>query len=131
MNKAIIIGRLTDDPSLETTTSGVSVCKFSLAVNRPYKNPDGETPADFLNIVVWREAAQNCAKYLSKGRQAAVIGSIQTRKYEGKDGVTRYITEIIAESVEFIGSKGNSAEKSNDGSKAGNLKPIEDDDLPF
>ena len=103
MNKAILIGRLTADPELQTTSSGVDVCRFSLAINRPFKSQSGETQADFLNIVVWRAAAQNCYKYLKKGSQCAVVGSIQTRSYEDNSGVKRYVTEIVAENVEFLG----------------------------
>ena len=103
MNKAILIGRLTADPELQTTSSGVDVCRFSLAINRPFKSQSGETQADFLNIVVWRAAAQNCYKYLKKGSQCAVVGSIQTRSYEDNNGIKRYVTEIVAENVEFLG----------------------------
>ena len=78
MNKAILVGRLTADPELQTTNSGVDVCRFSLAINRPFKSQNGETQTDFLNIVVWRAAAQNCARFLRKGSQCAVIGTIQT-----------------------------------------------------
>ncbi|MBR2371536.1 MAG: single-stranded DNA-binding protein [Clostridia bacterium] len=105
MNKAILIGRLTADPELQTTSSGVDVCRFSLAINRPFKSQNGETQADFLNIVVWRAAAQNCYKYLKKGSQCAVVGSIQTRSYEDNNGVKRYVTEIVAENVEFLGEQ--------------------------
>lgn len=139
MNKAILIGRLTADPELTETPSGVSVCRFSLAISRPYTDQRGERITDFLNIVVWREMGENCAKYLKKGRQCAVTGSIQTRSYEGNDGNKRYVTEIIADGVEFLGSK-----QSNDNdygepppapkkshTPIENLEPIDDDDLPF
>ena len=138
MNKAILIGRLTADPELQTTSSGTDVCRFSLAINRPFKSQSGETQADFLNIVVWRAAAQNCYKYLKKGSQCAVVGSIQTRSYEDNNGVKRYVTEIVAENVEFLGGA-----NANGGSNAGadefgrrqpveDLRPVEDDDqLPF
>lgn len=140
MNKAILIGRLTADPELQTTGSGVDVCRFSLAINRPYKTQSGETQADFLNIVVWRAAAQNCYKFLKKGSQCAVVGSIQTRSYEDNNGVKRYVTEIVAENVEFLGK---SASSSNDDDYSApvaqpktkpaidKLEPIEDDELPF
>ena len=103
MNKAILIGRLTADPELTTTNSGVDVCRFSLAINRPFKSQSGETQTDFLNIVVWRAAAANCHKFLKKGSQCAVVGSIQTRSYEDNNGIKRYVTEIVADNVEFLG----------------------------
>ncbi|MDE6397781.1 MAG: single-stranded DNA-binding protein, partial [Clostridiales bacterium] len=93
MNKAIIVGNLTRDPDLAQTSSGISVCRFSVAVNRPYTNANGEREADFINIVVWRERAENCGKYLSKGSKVAVCGQIQTRSYDDKDGNKRYVTE--------------------------------------
>ena len=141
MNKAILIGRLTADPELHTTSSGVDVCRFSLAINRPFKSQNGETQADFLNIVVWRAAAQNCYKYLKKGSQCAVVGSIQTRSYEDNNGVKRYVTEIVAENVEFLG-RANSSSNDDDYSAPApqpkttkpaidKLEPIEDDELPF
>ena len=102
MNKCFLIGRLTRDPELRTSGQGVSVCTFSLAVDRPYKSADGARQTDFFNIVVWRQQAENCARYLQKGSQCAVEGNIQNRTYE-KDGEKRYITEIVADRVEFLG----------------------------
>ncbi len=141
MNKAILIGRLTADPELQTTSSGVDVCRFSLAINRPFKSQSGETQADFLNIVVWRAAAQNCYKYLKKGSQCAVVGSIQTRSYEDNNGVKRYVTEIVAENVEFLGRANSSSNDDEYSAPAqqpkttkpaiDKLEPIEDDELPF
>ena len=140
MNKAILIGRLTADPELQTTGSGVDVCRFSLAINRPFKTQSGETQADFLNIVVWRAAAQNCYKYLKKGSQCAVVGSIQTRSYEDNNGVKRYVTEIVAENVEFLGKSTSSSNDDDYSAPVAQPKtkpaidkhePIEDDELPF
>lgn len=141
MNKAILIGRLTADPELQTTSSGVDVCRFSLAINRPFKNQNGETQADFLNIVVWRAAAQNCHKFLKKGSQCAVTGSIQTRSYEDNNGTKRYVTEIVAENVEFLGKATSSASGEDFGDSMPSqpksrpaidkLQPLEDEDLPF
>lgn len=88
MNKCFLIGRLTRDPELRTSGQGVSVCTFSLAVDRPYKSADGARQTDFFNIVVWRQQAENCARYLQKGSQCAVEGNIQNRTYE-KDGEKR------------------------------------------
>lgn len=102
MNKAFIIGNLTRDPELRTTASGISVCTFTLAVNRPFANQQGVRETDFIPVVVWRKQAENCKQYLSKGRKCAVSGSIQTRSYDAQDGTKRYVTEIIAEEVEFL-----------------------------
>ena len=104
MNKAILIGNLTRDPELRTTGSGVSVCTFTLAVNRRFTNQQGVREADFIPVVVWRQQAELCARYLTKGRKCAVVGSIQTRSYDAQDGTKRYVTEVVADEVEFIGS---------------------------
>lgn len=107
MNKIILIGRLTKNPEVTTTQSGVDVCRFTLAVNRPYKDADGKEQADFISIVVWRNLATNCGKYLAKGKQCAVVGSMQTRSYD-KDGEKRYVTEVVADNVEFLSSANGS-----------------------
>ncbi len=104
MNKAILIGNLTKDPELRTTSGGVSVCQFTLAVNRRFTNQQGVREADFIPIVVWRQTAELCARYLSKGRKCAVIGTIQTRSYDAQDGTKRFVTEVVADEVEFLGS---------------------------
>lgn len=105
MNKVILIGNLTRDVELTTTSSGVNVAKFTLAVQRRFKSANGESETDFINIVAWRELAENCAKYLSKGNKAAVVGSVQIRSYDANDGNKRYITEVNAEEVEFLTPK--------------------------
>jgi single-strand DNA-binding protein len=102
MNKVILIGNLTKDPELRTTPNGVSVCSFSLAVQRDYADSSGEKMADFFNITVWREKGENCAKYLKKGKKACVVGTLQNRKYEDGDGAIKYVTDIIASEVEFL-----------------------------
>lgn len=130
MNQVTLIGRLTADPVLNTTSGGTNVCKFTLAVDRPYKDSKGEKQADYLNVVVWRELGNNCAKYLTKGRQCALRGSVQTRSFI-KDDEKRYITEIVAEQVEFLGSKAESTEPKQTRPKLEDLQVIEDDDLPF
>lgn len=108
MNKAFIIGNLTKDPELRTTPSGVSVCSFTVAVQRRYKDQNGERQADFIPVIVWRGLAENCAKYLAKGRKVSVVGEIQTRNYEAQDGSKRYVTEIVASDVEFLSPNPNS-----------------------
>ncbi|MBQ2894811.1 MAG: single-stranded DNA-binding protein [Clostridia bacterium] len=100
MNKVFLIGRLTQDPQTQTLDSGTTLCRFSIAVNRTYSR-DGETQADFINIVAWNATAQNCGKYLVKGSQVAVSGSIQTGSYE-RDGVKRQTFDIRADQVEFL-----------------------------
>ena len=106
MNKAILIGNLTKDPELRNGASGVPVCTFTLAVNRRFTNKQGVREADFINIVTFRQTAELCARYLTKGRKAAVIGSIQSRTYDAQDGTKRYVTEVVADEVEFIGGAG-------------------------
>ena len=137
MNKVILIGNLTKDPELTTTTSGISVCRFTVAVSRRFTNSEGERETDFINIVVWRNLADNCHKFLRKGSKVAVVGNIQTRSYDAQDGSKRYVTEVVAEEVEFVGARVNSDEVSDttgDTKPQGGtteLKPIEDDTLPF
>ncbi len=134
MNKVFLIGNLTRDPELATTNSGVSVCRFSLAVTRNYSNAEGEREADFLNIIVWRGQAENCHKYLKKGSKCAVSGSIQTRTYDAQDGTKRYVTEIVADNVEFLNSRnspGEGMEKPKETKEVAELEPVDDDTLPF
>lgn len=134
MNKVFLIGNLTRDPELASTNSGVSVCRFSLAVSRNFSNAEGERETDFLNIIVWRNQADNCHKYLKKGSKCAVSGQIQTRTYDAQDGTKRYVTEIVADNVEFLNTKanGDGQEKVTDSNKeVAKLEPIDDDTLPF
>lgn len=103
MNKCVLIGNLTKDPELRTIAStGNSVCNFTIAVSRRFENQKGERDVDFIPIVVWKVQAENCAKYLRKGSQVAVSGSIQTRTYEAQDKTRRYVTEILADEVKFL-----------------------------
>ena len=130
MNRVILIGNLTKDPELTTTNSGISVCRFTLAVSRRFVGASGERETDFLNIVAWRSQAENCSKYLKKGSKCAVVGAIQTRSYDAQDGSKRYITEITADEVEFISTRndGSGMDKKDD---VAELQPIDDDTLPF
>ncbi|EAD3249516.1 single-stranded DNA-binding protein, partial [Listeria monocytogenes] len=109
MNRVVLVGRLTKDPELRYTPAGVAVATFTLAVNRPFKNGQGEQEADFIQCVVWRKPAENVANFLKKGSLAGVDGRVQTRNYEGNDGKRVYVTEIVAESVQFLESKQNGA----------------------
>ncbi|MBQ3297213.1 MAG: single-stranded DNA-binding protein [Bacilli bacterium] len=113
MNKVFLIGRLTRDPELRYTGNNTPVATFSLAVNRNFSNQQGEREADFINIVVWRKQAENVKNYLSQGSQVAIDGRIQTRSYDDKDGQKRYVTEVVADNVEFLGSKNSSNNSSN------------------
>ena len=143
MNKVILVGNLTRDPELITTTNGVSLCRFTLAVQRRFAGQDGEREADFVNIVVWRAQADNCYKYLKKGSKCGVVGSLQTRSYDAQDGTKRYSTDVVAEEVEFLSTKGSSnveemSEPAETGSKSSGkndvvnkFEPIDDDNLPF
>ena len=136
MNKVELLGRLTKDPEISTTTAGVAVCKFSIAVPRKYKNQEGETEVDYLNCICWRTLAENVNKFMKKGSQVIVIGSVQTRNYEAQDGTKRYVTEISADEVEFVSSpKGEGEPKEEKPAAKGkqqDLTPIDDDDsMPF
>ena len=127
MNKAILIGRLTKDPELRSTPAGRNVCQFSIAVNRTFTNANGDRETDFINCVVWDKQAENLVKYQKKGNQIAVDGRIQTRNYEDKDGKRVYVTEILANNISFLDSKGSSAGNSNSFNNFNNLPepPIE------
>jgi len=105
MNKVFLIGRLTRDPELRYTGSNTAVATFSIAVNRNFSNQDGVREADFINIVVWRKQAENVKNYLSQGSQVAIDGRLQTRSYDDQNGNKRYVTEVVADNVEFLGSK--------------------------
>ena len=105
MNKVYLIGNLTRDPEISETGSGLTLCRFAIAVNRNYSSSDGERQTDFFNITVWRALAENCGKYLKKGSKVAVVGSLQNRSYEDKDGNKRSVTDIVASEVEFLSSK--------------------------
>ncbi|AUS10288.1 single-stranded DNA-binding protein [Laceyella sacchari] len=157
LNRVILVGRLTRDPELRYTASGVAITRFSIAVNRNYTNQQGEREADFINIVTWRGLAENCANYLRKGSLVGVDGRLQTGKYENQEGRTVYTTDVVAEDVRFLEPKNRSESVSDfgGGSFGGNSygggnnknvgrKPmddpfaddgqpidISDDDLPF
>ena len=103
MNKVYLIGNLTRDPEMRSTSTGIPVCNFSIAVNRR-KRADGQQETDFFNIVAWRQLAELCSRYLAKGRKVAVSGSIQTRTYEAQDGSKRSAFDIVADEVEFLSS---------------------------
>lgn len=109
MNRIILLGRLTREPEVKVTSSDKTTTTFGLAVDRPFKNRDGKTDADFINIVTWNKTAEVAGNYLHKGERCLVEGRLQIRSYEGKDGQKHYVTEVIADRVEFI-EKRNSSE---------------------
>jgi single-strand DNA-binding protein len=142
INNVTLVGRLTKDPELKYTPNGVAVANFTLAVNRPFKSETGPD-ADFINITVWRKPAENAANYLKKGSLAGVTGSIQTRNYDGSDGKKVYVTEVQADRVQFLDTKGSSDGAKPQTQNTQQQKPahdpfsgsgqidISDDDLPF
>lgn len=136
MNRTILVGRLTADPELRTTPNGIATTRITVAVNR-MPNANGERIADFINVVVWRRQAENVAKFCTKGSLVGVDGRIQSRSYDAQDGTRRYVTEVIAENVTFLGSR-NSAQ----GSASMDYQPsaptndftsnsMPEDDVPF
>jgi len=128
INKVVLIGRLTKDPELRYTQSGIAVTRFTLAVDKGFKNQDGEKQADFIPITVWRGVAESCAKYLSKGRLVAVVGRIQTGSYD-KDGQRHYTTDVVADEVRFL-EWGDKQEQGQDDIPG--FVPYEnDEELPF
>ncbi|MBR5192272.1 MAG: single-stranded DNA-binding protein [Clostridia bacterium] len=134
MNKVILVGNLTRDPELTETPNGIAVCRFSIAVQRDYANAEGTKEADFFNITVWRGRAENCGKYLKKGNKVAVVGSLQTRSYEDKDGIKRNVTDIVASEVEFLTPKsaqGDEEAPATEVRRRPQLEAIDDNQLPF
>ncbi|WP_054859119.1 single-stranded DNA-binding protein [Gracilibacillus sp. JCM 18860] len=156
LNRVVLAGRLTKDPNLRYTPNGVAVANFTIAVNRPFTNQNNEREADFINCVVWRRPAENLANFMSKGNLIGVDGRIQTRNYDNQEGNRVFITEVLAESVQFLESKSGTANQSSNPSPNnsqnqsnqnqpnkpsnnnsnpfdGEAEPIDisDDDLPF
>ena len=143
MNRVILIGNLANDPESRTTQSGIAQCSFRLAVQRRFKGANGERETDFLPVVCWRQTAEFAQRYLAKGRKVAVEGSIQTRSYDAQDGSRRYVTEIIADSVEAVGGREDGAHGAQQATQ--NIQQaqsaaqdhqmefteVDDDDLPF
>ena len=119
INRVVLVGRLTKDPELRFTSSNIAVSKFTLAVNRTFAGPSGEREADFIQCVVWRKQAENLAKFVRKGSLIGVEGRIQTGSYDDKDGIRKYTTEVIGDSVQFLEPKSqqNDNNSSNDYSR--------------
>lgn len=138
LNKAIIIGRLTRDPESRFLESGTAVSTFTLAVDRTFKSKDGERGTDFIPVVAWGKTAELAGKYLEKGRQTAVSGRIQTRNYDAKDGTKRYVTEVVADEITFLGSRNdqrNAAPSNNNdfgvSMDSDDFSELDDEDTPF
>ena len=123
MNKVFLIGRLTRDPELRYSGNNLPVATFSIAVNRNFSNQQGEREADFINIVVFNKQAETVKNYLAKGSQIAIDGRIQTRTYDDQNGQKRYVTEVVANNVEFLGSKNSSSNSNNMNGSANNAEP--------
>lgn len=107
INRVVLVGRLTKDPELRYTANGIAVASFTLAVNRPFSNAQGQKEADFINVVVWRKQAENVANYLKKGSQAGVDGRIQTRSFDNNEGRRIFMTEVVGDSVQFLEPRGS------------------------
>ena len=156
MNKVFLIGRLVRDPELRYTGSNTAVATFSIAVNRNFANQNGERETDFINIVVWRKQAENVKNYLTQGSQVAIDGRIQTRNYDDQNGQKRYVTEVVADNVQFLDTKASREQRQSNPSSSMDVNPysfaqeeptsavaddpfkdfceeikIEDNDLPF
>lgn len=140
LNSIIIMGRLTADPELRSTSSGLSVSSFTVAVDRNYVRAGEEKKTDFINVVAWRQQADFVSKYFRKGSMIAVQGSLQTRNYEDKNGNKRIAYEIVADQISFCGSKSESGTYNNEASNASSYNNssaddfssvVDDDDLPF
>ena len=143
MNKLTIIGNLTRDPELRTTSAGVNVCDFTVAVNRRQRRDaqNGQPEADFFRVSAWRERGELCAKYLAKGRKVCVIGPVSVRTYTGNDGTTRASLEVTADEVEFLSSRNDAEAAGSYGAaapevpsaepQAASFTAVETDELPF
>lgn len=132
INRVILVGRLTKDPEFRTTPSGIDVANFTLAVNRNFKNKNGEQQADFINVVVFKKQAENVNNYLFKGSLAGVDGRIQSRSYENKEGRRVFVTEVAADSVQFLEPKGNNNQQNvSKGQQVSTNKQRSSNDNPF
>jgi len=133
MNKLTLIGNLTGEPEVRSTPNGITVCAFTIAVERRHADKSGERPTDFFRITAWRQLGEICARYLAKGKKAAVIGELQARLYEAKDGSTRMSLDVQADDVEFLSPKrdGGAVTKGEGTPDAAGFTDISNDDIPF
>lgn len=130
MNKINLIGNLTHDPEVRSTQSGNTVCSFTIAVNRKHGAASGQKTTDFFRINAWRQLGESCGRYLAKGRKVAVIGELQARTFEAKDGSTRMSLDVLADEVEFLTPKQDEQEGGNAPDASG-FTDISSDDIPF
>jgi single-strand DNA-binding protein len=137
INNVVLVGRIVREPELRYTPQNTAVATFTLAVNRRFKNAQGEREADFINCVIWRQSAENLANWAKKGALIGVTGSIQVRNYENKEGQRVYVTEVLADNFQMLESNSNKTEKGKTKSQqdkapfAGSPMEVSDDDLPF
>ncbi len=137
INNVVLVGRIVREPELRYTPQNTAVATFTLAVNRRFKNAQGEREADFINCVIWRQPAENLANWAKKGTLVGITGSIQVRNYENKEGQRVYITEVLADNFQMLESNSNKTEKGKTKSNqdkdpfAGSPMEVSDDDLPF
>lgn len=134
-NKIFLIGNLTKDPESSSTQSGVMFTRFTVAVNRPFTNAAGERVADYFNVICWRQLAERCHKYLFKGNKVGIVGSVQRRQYEDRDGIKRTTFDVVADEVEFLTPKSSNARDGYEPEppRGGmtDMRPVDGADLPF
>ena len=130
MNKLTLIGNLTGEPEVRSTPNGITACAFTIAVERRHTDKSGERPTDFFRITAWRQTGDACGRYLAKGKKVAVIGELQARLYEAKDGSTRLSLDVQADEVEFLSPRQNAQENGGPQDMEG-FTDIQDDDIPF
>ena len=142
INRTVLVGRLTKDPELKYTPSGVPMARFTLAVNRPFSNQQGEKEADFINCIAWRKQAENLSNFMKKGNMVGIEGRIQTGSFEGQDGKRVFTTDVIADSIQFLEARGGGSGSQNTqgqqnqmgedpfANSKGSIE-VSDDDLPF
>ena len=138
MNKLTIIGNLTRDPELRTTSTGINVCTFTVAANRRRSANNGQPEADFFRVTAWRQLGENCQRYLAKGRKVAVVGPVSVQTYTGNDGTQRFSLEVTADDVEFLSSRSDDAgyapvapAQPAAAPAMSGFQEVDDDDLPF
>ena len=137
INNVTLVGRLTRDPELRYTPSNIAITTFNMAVNRNFKNQDGNREADFINCMIWRQQAENFANWVKKGNLAGITGRIQTRSYDNQQGQRVYVTEVVADTFQLLEKRDNSANQANIEDQmpasfgATNPLDISDDDMPF
>ena len=130
MNKLTIIGNITHDPETRSTPNGVTVCSFTVAVDRKFKSQSGERVTDFFRVNAWRQLGEMCGRYLGKGKKVAIVGELQARTYEAKDGKTRMSLDIQADEIEFLSPKESSSAHADDVDPGG-FTDIQSEDIPF